>query len=359
MVKLTFPAITARQSDNHQVFSFAAAASQVLKFAGIDRARRDVDGHLTGFQRPQIADHIRHIRDYLAKADAVLPNSVVVAFTSGVEILDGPDGTCRIEVEVGDEPHGLVVDGQQRLTALSSLPDKDFQVFVSALICRDEEELRKQFILINNTRPLPKSLIYELLPSVSDLPPAMAARSTAAGLATALNFQEGSSLRGQIKQHTNPEGRIQDTAIQRVLLNSLSDGICRQLISNPDGSDQCVSLISAFFAAVRSVFPDAWNNHSSKTSRLIHGAGIQSMGYVMELICARDDATTQDGFERGLAPLLGKTAWTSGEWVFGGDERRPWNSIQNLHRDIQLLASFLTKVIKTSDREKVVSLGSR
>ena len=48
--------------------------------------------------------------------------------------------------------------------ALSMLEEKDFEVFVSALICKDNDELQKQFILINNTRPLAKELIYELLP---------------------------------------------------------------------------------------------------------------------------------------------------------------------------------------------------
>ena len=50
------------------------------------------------------------------------------------------------------------------------LKDKKFEVFVSLVICKNEEELQKQFILINNTKPLSKDLIYELLPSVDGLP---------------------------------------------------------------------------------------------------------------------------------------------------------------------------------------------
>src|SRR3546814_7697995 len=76
---------------------------------------------------------------------------------------------------------GFVVDGQQRLSALAEV-DRDFQVFVSALICRDEAELRRQFVLINNSKPLPKSLIYELLPTVDDLPARLSRRSEAADL---------------------------------------------------------------------------------------------------------------------------------------------------------------------------------
>jgi len=36
------------------------------------------------FQRPQIASHICEIKDYLEHDDAVLPNPIVIAFTSGV-----------------------------------------------------------------------------------------------------------------------------------------------------------------------------------------------------------------------------------------------------------------------------------
>src|SRR3546814_13396475 len=93
---------------------------------------------------------------------------------------------------------GFVVDGQQRLSALAEV-DRDFQVFVSALICRDEAELRRQFVLINNSKPLPKSLIYELLPTVDDLPARLSRRSEAADLTGRLNF-EATSLKGYIKR---------------------------------------------------------------------------------------------------------------------------------------------------------------
>ena len=50
------------------------------------------------------------------------------------------------------------------------------------MVCADEAELRRQFVLINNTRPLPKSLIYELLPGVDGLPSRLSNRAFAAEL---------------------------------------------------------------------------------------------------------------------------------------------------------------------------------
>jgi DGQHR domain-containing protein len=317
-----------------------------LKFASIDRIGRNAKGDLSGFQRPQIAFHISEIKDYLEHDDAVLPNSIVIAFTGGVLVKSQGYGISRIKIDVSGDPPGLVVDGQQRLTALTQLPNKDFEIFISALICRDVAELRRQFVLINNTRPLPKSLIYELLPTVDGLPHRLSQRSRAAHLTARLNYDERSSLRGFIRQHTNPAGVISDTAIQRVIMNSLSDGIMRELIRRDCGEEKCFSLISEFYRAVQMVFPDAWHKHTPKTSRLVHGAGIIALGYVMEVLALLDAAQTSEEFARGLAALDGKTSWTSGEWNFGVNDKRHWKAIQNVSPDIVLLAQHLLAIVR-------------
>lgn len=352
MTKLTYLAACARQSPDHQVLTFAATAAEVLRFAQIERVGRDAQGVLSGFQRPQIASHIREIQDYLEKPDAVLPNAVVVAFTDRVRLEQLQDGIARIDIDLTDGPPGLVVDGQQRLSALSRTQRDDFQVFVSALVCRDEAELRRQFVLINNTRPLPKSLIYELLPTVGGLPERMEGRSTAADLTARLNFDESSSLKGQILQHTNPTGLIRDTAIQKVLMNSLSDGVMRDLIREPGGERKCLLLVSNFFSAVQKTFPEDWMGHKPATSRLVHGAGIQAMGHVMEVLAALDGARKTDDFKRGLEVLKGKTAWRSGSWDFGGGDVRHWKAIQNLNRDVVSLAHYLISVVRAGIRER-------
>jgi DGQHR domain-containing protein len=344
MKKLTYSAIVARQSPSSSVLSFAAKASDILRFAAIERVARDADGKLSGFQRPQIAAHIREIRDYLETAEAVLPNPIVVAFTSGVTVKSLADGVCHVAIDVSAGPRGLVVDGQQRLTALSQLDDKEFEVFVSVLICRDEAELRRQFVLINNTRPLPKTLIYELLPSVEGgLPRRLSDRSLASDLTARLNRVD--PMRGLIKQHTNPAGQISDIAIQRFFLNSLSDGAMRLLIGREKGVALCLALAQEFFFAVSYVFRDSWDEHTPKTSRLVHGAGIVAMGYVMDLLHRTDGARTCDDFSAGLGCLVGRVAWTEGEWDFGAGDRRHWKAIQNNGADIATLTSYLTRIV--------------
>lgn len=263
-----------------------------------------------------------------------------------LEIIDnntGPAiGLLTIDTEV--EP-ALIVDGQQRFTALSEIPGSTFEVLVSGFLCDSVEELQKQFILINNTRPLPKALVYELLPQVSDLPYRMSSRSQAALLTEALNYRDGSALKGLIRQQTNPKGIIRDTVLQRVIMNSISDGALR-LYADDDRLllDRGTTLVSEFFHAVRHVFAADWEGKTPKTSRLVHGAGIVAMGYVMEELASRG-ASDRDYFARGLMLLRGRTAWSDGEWTFG-EERRRWNGLQNVPADVRQLSLHLVQELR-------------
>ena len=165
-------------------------------------------------------------------------------------------------------------------------------------------------------------------------------------MAQTLNFKRGSSLRNMIKMGTNPDGVIQDTIIQKLLMTSLSDGALR-LYRNDQKLllAKGVELVSEFFHAVKHVFNDAWVDQTPKSSRLVHGAGITGMGYVMEYIHAATGASTRDGFVGPLTKLKASCAWTDGEWSFGTEKRR-WNSIQNVSSDTRLLTFYLVHETK-------------
>ena len=345
-----FKAIRARQADEHEVFSFAATPEQVLGFSEIERVGRNDEGDLKGFQRHQVAAHIKEIRDYLSREDALLPNAVIVAFIDGVKVKDAGHGVVNVEINTKHNKPGFVVDGQQRLTALAGINKPGFQVFVSALVCKDYNELRQQFVLINNTRPLPKTLIYELLPTVEGLPERFSSRKFSARIVDRLNFKRGGALHGEIKQHTNPKGVLSDMAMQKIVMNSASDGAIREFIKFDDYEEQSVNLINEFFEAVKKVFGSEWTGMNPKTSRLRHGAGLVAMGFVMELLYSGEGATTRTAFEKGLLLLREHTAWTSWQWKFSEEDVRPWNGIQNTSADIDLLANYLVRCLKKSLR---------
>lgn len=335
------PSISPHQGTAARVVCFAATARQIASIARIDRIGRDGRGRLRGFQRPQIAAHIREIRDYLASSVAILPNAIVLAFNEGVKIRK--DGTVVVDVSTG--PPGWVVDGQQRLTAALSLGESKFELLVSAFVCNDMAELKRQFILVNNTRPLAKPLIYELLPGTAGLPHRLSDRTEAAVLTEALNYREDSALRGLVQQQTNPDGVIKDTVLQKMLINSILHGALREDACT--GTSARFALVSAFFEAVQKVFENDWVGHDAKTSRLLHGVGLISMGYVMDELYARKRARRPRDFERGLRPLEGRTHWTSGAWSFGS-ERRPWHALQNTNADYRLLSHHLVRMIRRS-----------
>lgn len=347
-----FTAVGARQARTTRVFTFAARVQDILDCCEISRAGRNSKGDLFGFQRPQIASHIQEIRDYLSKEDAVLPNAVVVGFLGNVKVKPLGDGVFKLTVSTANGKPGFVVDGQQRLTALAQGHRKDFEVFVSCVLCDDEEELRRQFILINNTRPLPKALIYELLPQVSALPRRLNARAFAAALTEKLNYSADSSLRGRIHMHTNPDGIVKDTSLQKVIMNSADTGAIRD---HGDPSDRLrfgFELLSNFYGAVADVFPAAWNGHTPRTSRLVHGAGIVSLGFVMEALYSRSGDLDRRSFGHGLKSIASKTAWTSGAWKFQDGTVTKWDEIENTFRQIQRLSLHLVGLVKRASPTK-------
>jgi DGQHR domain-containing protein len=131
------------------------------------RIKRGAEGHVLGYQRPEVLRHIRQIREYLETADALLPNAVVVAFDGRVRFT--PSGRGRgysrpgtLAIAVGgaeDEKGGWLVDGQQRVAALRDAAVGPFPVCVVGFVAASTDQQREQFILVNSTQPLPRGLL--------------------------------------------------------------------------------------------------------------------------------------------------------------------------------------------------------
>lgn len=346
MPMLEFPVMSPKQGDNIQVAFFVATPRQILQMAQIKRLARNAEGQSSGFQRTQIAGHIQDIGEYFAQPDAVLANPIVLGFVEGAEVSRGRGGKAILRVDTRRGPLGYVVDGQQRFSALLEIGKLDFEVPVSVFVCKTMDDLTDQFVRINNSRPLPRTLVNELLAYIKNPPRRHAKGAEVAPIVETLNHRRGCSLRGQIKTHTNPDGVIQDSSIQRVIAQSLSDGALRLYRGEPKLlQSKGVNLLSEFFHAVRHVFRDEWDGHTPTTSRLLHGAGMAAMGFVMEYLHSAEGATSREDFIEPLTELRPFTAWTEGEWVFG-TERRRWNNLQNVSVDRKLLSFYLVKQVQ-------------
>jgi DGQHR domain-containing protein len=356
---LRVPALEICQGPNRVLYSFAVDGKQLPKFTTISRIHRDDTAHIQGYQRPEVLSHISAIRRYLESPDPMIPNALVVAFDSRVGFephLAGGftefarQGTLVIPIEDGwadaDKP-GWIVDGQQRCAAIRDANVDRFPICVTAFITDSDIEQRSQFILVNSTKPLPKGLIYELLPATSGtLPTSLQLRRFPAYLLDRLNHDRDSPLRSLIQTPTSPEGVIKDNSVLKMLEHSISDGALyrfRDPISGEGDAEAMLGLLKSFWGAVEVTFPEAWGLPPRK-SRMMHGVGIISLGFLMDAIADRYWRVTQPGikeFAEDLDALRDVCRWTHGHWDFGPHAQLKWNELQNTPKDIQRLTNYL------------------
>lgn len=362
--ELRLPALRIRQGEQF-IYTFGVDGKRIHDFATVSRVHRD-DRALQGYQRPEVLNHIKAIRRYLESSGAMLPNAVVVAFdervrfeastvASPVEYVTAGELVIPIDESLPeDEKPAWLVDGQQRSAAIRDADLVEFGIAAVGFIARGEAEQRSQFILVNNTKPLPKGLIHELLPSTQGhLPLAYERKQLPAEILTRLNIGDkvaGSPFNGRISTPTVAGGYIKDNSVMKMIENSLYEGALYQYRNPEDGSgdvEQMVVHLNYFWSLVKLTFPTAWELPPTK-SRLTHGAGIQAMGYVMDALTDGVPAhrLVDIHLPESLRSLADHCAWTSGSWDFGEEQVRRWNGIQNTPNDIKMLTSHLLRAIK-------------
>src|SRR5262249_38394941 len=156
------PALEIQQSEGTTLYAFAADGKQVPLFAAVSRVGRDSDASITGYQRPEVIDHIGAIRQYLESGQPMIPNSIVIAFDERVKVVPGSAKSPAVYSRRGklivpvDEGHtdaekpGWIVDGQQRTAAIREARIDEFPICITAFVTANEEDQRAQFILVNS-----------------------------------------------------------------------------------------------------------------------------------------------------------------------------------------------------------------
>ena len=355
--ELVVPALEISQGNRRKLYSFAVDGKLLPKFTTISRLHQ-INGHdIAGYQRPEILAHVADIRAYLESENPMLPTNIVVAFDESVTFEptatsrrdhgSACPGLLKIPLSGSGSKAGWIVDGQQRVAAIREARLDSFPVFVTGFLAGSDREQREQFILVNSPKPLPKDLIYELLPGTkSRLPALLQRRRFSASLLHRLNYDDDSPLNGMVRTPTNPKGVIKDNSILRTLEHSLSDGALyrfRKPGTAEGDTEGMLRLLKAFWTATAAVFQDAWGL-PPRHSRLMHGAGIIGMGLVMDAIAEHDqegDGPASEVFRTELEPLRDVCHWTDGSWEFLDGRQRKWNEVQNTPKDIQMLAMHL------------------
>jgi DGQHR domain-containing protein len=359
---LTVRALCTQQGDGIDVYAFFVPGGDLLRIAEISRVHRSDDGVLHGFQRKEILTHVRSITEFLNQGPVLFPNAIILALAPSATFVKARGtkpsgdsgaseaGTLRIPMPTSGPKAAWIVDGQQRSIALSNATDPSFPVPVIAFVSEDVAMHREQFILVNKARPLPPRLINELLPEVSaHLPRDLAPRRIPSELVNLLNTSPDSPLRGLIRRTSDdsPGAVIVDTALMKVVSNSIRSplGALAPFKASgdvPADTAAMYAILSSFWAAVRDAFPDAWGLPPTQ-SRLMHSAGIMALGVLMDRVMSRlgrGDDPYRHALE-SLSRIAPHCRWTSGQWPGTG---REWNDIQNVTKDVRLLADQLMRL---------------
>lgn len=356
-------ALHTKQGPDLDVYAFFIRGSDIVRVADISRIGRDDSEALKGFQRPEIRSHVRGIVEYLNQGNVLFPNAIILALSpeihfaasrgtrpSGDEGL-AQSGTLTIPIYEEGRRVAWLVDGQQRSLALAQAERRNIAVPIVGFVSDSLEVQREQFILVNKAKPLPTRLINELLPETRSvlLPRELSVRRVPSELCGLLNRDPASPFFGLIKRPSDGarehKAVVTDTAIMNVIKNSMNNPLgalaaFRISANGRDGVDVegMYALLVIFWSAVRTVFPDAWGR-DPRHSRLMHSAGIEAMGVLMDRIYGRlQPGVDAKAVERELQKVAPHCRWTKGTWESLG---MAWNEIQSTPRDIRRLQNAL------------------
>ena len=357
-------ALHTTQGEGLDVYAFFINGADIVRVADISRVERDSAEVLKGFQRPEIRSHVRGIADYLAQGHVLFPNAIILALSPAVRFVASRGtkpagdqgvaqaGTLTLPVFEEGERVAWIVDGQQRSLALAQVRDRAIPVPVIGFVSDSLEVQREQFILVNKAKPLPSRLINELLPETRSvlLPRELSARRLPSELCNLLNRDKSSPFYQLIKRISDRSGAgavITDTAVITMIKNSINNplgALAPFKAGAREGVDveSMYKILVTYWSAVRDVFKDAWGK-DPRHSRLMHSAGIEAMGVLMDRIYARLNGPTDDvkAVRTELERIAPHCRWTTGSWEELGIA---WDEIQSDHRDVKRLKDLLIRV---------------
>jgi DGQHR domain-containing protein len=364
-------ALHTTQGEGLDVYAFFIRGSDIVKVADITRVERDEGDALKGFQRPEIRSHVKGIVDYLNQGNVLFPNAIILAMSPEIKFAasrgtkptgdDGlaQSGTLTIPLYEEGERVAWIVDGQQRSLALAGAANQEIAVPVVGFISDSLDEQREQFILVNKAKPLPSRLINELLPETRGvlLPRDLSARKVPSELCGLLNRDQNSPFFRLIKRPSDSkqgEAVITDTAVITMIRNSLNSplgALAQYKAIGREAADleAMYKILVTFWTAVREVFPEAWAKDPRK-SRLMHSAGIEAMGVLMDRIYARLNGAEEDltRVRKELEAVAPACCWTKGTWE---DLGVAWNEIQSTPRDIKRLQDTLVRAYSSASSQ--------
>lgn len=359
-------ALRVMQDPKHPLFLFVLTPDDLLDIAEVNRVGRGERGNLLGYQRPEVRKHVQNITSYLdsMQGKVLFPHAPILSLPSTVKFRRTKAQTARDDFgqlgtlfipkpRSGAPKPGWIVDGQQRVLALSKAKARSFPVPVCAFIADDVTTQREQFLRINSAKPLPRGLVSELLPEVATaLPPHLSVRRAPSALCDALNRDSRSPFYTLIKRSSMSKSQrqqaiVSDSALIKVLEESFSfpSGALfsyRNLATGQTDYARAQQLLHVYWDAIRETFPEAWGLPPTK-SRLLHSVGLRALTKLMDKVMGSVDLNNRklrDRVIRDLRPLRARCRWTQGTWP---EIDMEWNELQNVPAHVRLLSNYLLR----------------
>jgi DGQHR domain-containing protein len=361
-------ALRLAQSAGNDVFLLSLSPTDLLAIATVSSDKNQPPAELLGSDRPTLGRHIADIRSSLESDDAVMLTVIVLALSPEVRFRSsrGPDvsdglatsGTIEIPLRTraGRKPAWLL-DGYFRLQALSDPKHKDFAVPVCAFVADDPDVLRQQFDRIHSTHPLPAGFADRLLPRRAvAISPRIGAQELPDAVCQWLNNDPESPFHQLIgpKEPGKAASRlpVSRAALGETIADSLSSPYgalfpYRNIAGGETDVDGLCNALNTYWAAVKSVFPEAWGKPPKK-SRLMHPVGIRTMGRLMNRVLPAVDLAADDRIQQAARELqkIGPLCrWTNGVWE--SLDGLGWDRLENTTRHEDLVSNFLIRAYLT------------
>ena len=252
-----------------------------------------------GIQRKLSGKRIKEIKKYSDTVDACFPTSIVISIDEKCARIEDTERQgfmiLRVseyidkespELSISLDQIATIIDGQHRLKGLEEAEKSGFELSISIFIGADEATEASIFSIVNLAQTkVNKSLAYDLFAYAKERSP----EKTCHEVVVALDKLENSPFKGRVKRlGVRTEGRFGETLSQATIVKGLLPYISKDPLSDRDAGkrygfwepalasanarrifyeffrrDEDVKILQIvinFFTAVKSRWPDAWEN---------------------------------------------------------------------------------------------------
>lgn len=293
---MRIPALKFVQS-THTMFIFITDCKTLYEKFGI---LRRIDNKTQGYQRAFSTQRINQIKNYILKENGILPSSILVNLEAGKHFYD--ENTKEL-VLTDETSIGFIIDGQHRVKG-SYEAEPHLLLPVVATVELDIKNQAQLFVKINSTqKSAPVSLYLDLLDLLAGGidnfdDETVSVQRRAREIAIRLNEDEDSPFFGLVRRTGEPGRGIALSEFVNLL---------KEYVAPKNGKlvnyefEQQYIIFKTFFKAVKSVFPNQWEDPNSLILKTVGFGGL--MKAFFDIFVLATQKNTSFSLEGAIHPL--------------------------------------------------------